>query len=376
MAPGALERGRRLVWALGAEVYVPTAHPPQLEAARPAVVPAPDLRGGAGVPYERRDLAARATTGDPIRAIGRARCFAGAVEGGGNRAVPLRVEPLHAQGNVLVCAERAAGAGEMRVGEEEPEPGVREVLLGAGASPAPTAQRGPPAARPIGALRQPATRRGRAEQATVFLPAHRQLQPDAFVAAQERQVAVRRRRSDDLEASLLLEAAERRDQVPVDRPEQRLQAIEARPPEFHERQQGGVAARRQRRRSLVARGQALGEERVHLARERGARQLVREHRRESDRHGRRRAFGGELREPLQQRERGVERGFTQPVAAVRPAAMIEDVREVTVEREYEVHHRTASARRYSARYCSPERSQPNGCAIAARTSLRHAVRSA
>src|SRR3989449_6130821 len=46
-------------------------------------------------------------------------------------------------------------------------------------------------------------------------------------------------------------------------------------------QQGGVAARRQRRRSLVARGQPLREERVHLARERGARQLVREHRRES-----------------------------------------------------------------------------------------------
>src|SRR2546422_2942705 len=40
-------------------------------------------------------------------------------------------------------------------------------------------------------------------------------------------------------------------------------------------QQGGVAARRQRRRSLVARGQPLREERVHLARERGARQLVR-----------------------------------------------------------------------------------------------------
>src|SRR5213594_64755 len=93
MAPGALDRGRRLVGALGAEVYAPAAHPPQLEAARPAdlvelevrfvarvaVVPAPDLRGGAGVPHERRDLAARATTGDPISAIGRARCFAGAV---------------------------------------------------------------------------------------------------------------------------------------------------------------------------------------------------------------------------------------------------------------------------------------------------------
>src|SRR5207245_9394836 len=100
MAPGALERGRRLVGALGAEVHAPTAHPPQLEAARPAdlvelevgfvarvaVVPAPDLRGGAGVPYERRDLAARATTRAPIGAIGRARCFAGAVEGGGESA--------------------------------------------------------------------------------------------------------------------------------------------------------------------------------------------------------------------------------------------------------------------------------------------------
>src|SRR2546426_10782001 len=119
MAPGALERGRRLVWALGAEVYVPTAHPPQLEAARPAdlvelevrfvariaVVPAPDLRGGAGVPHERRDLAARATTGDPMSAIGRARCFAGAVEGGGKRVVPLRVETGPAPGKGRACRE-------------------------------------------------------------------------------------------------------------------------------------------------------------------------------------------------------------------------------------------------------------------------------
>src|SRR5207247_7863666 len=135
----------------------PAAHPPQLEAARPAdlvelevrfvarvaMVPAPDLRGGAGVPYERRDLAARATTGHPIRAIGRARCFAGAVEGGGNRVVPLRVEQHHAQGNLLVCAERAAGVGGIRTGEKEPETGLREGLLGATATPTPTDQRDP-----------------------------------------------------------------------------------------------------------------------------------------------------------------------------------------------------------------------------------------
>src|SRR2546430_14929757 len=127
-------------------------------------------------------------------------------------------------------------------------------------------------------------------------------------------------------------------------------------------------------RGIVVSWQLLLQERVTLAQQRGASKLVLVLRRESDRHGRRRAFGGELGEPLQQREIRVERGLTQPVAAVRPAAMIEDVREGTVEREYEVHHRSARARRYSARYCSPERSQPNCCAMAARTSFRHALR--
>src|SRR5881296_1487229 len=164
MAPGALERGPRVVGALGAEVYVSAAHPPQLEAARPAdlveleirfvarvaVVPAPDLRRGAGVAHERRDRAARATARDPVGAIRRPRHLASPVRG--RRVVPLRVEPLHAQGDILVRAERAAGAGEMSVGEEEPEPGVREVLFGAGANPPPPPppppQARPPAPRP------------------------------------------------------------------------------------------------------------------------------------------------------------------------------------------------------------------------------------
>src|SRR5207244_9916705 len=103
VTPGALERGRGLVGALGAEVHVPAAHAPQLEAARPtdlvelevpfvtraAVVPTPDLRGRAGVPHERRDGVARATARDAVRAVRRARRFGGAVEG--SRVVPLRV---------------------------------------------------------------------------------------------------------------------------------------------------------------------------------------------------------------------------------------------------------------------------------------------
>ena len=61
----------------------------------------------------------------------------------------------------------------------------------------------------------------------------------------------------------------------------------------------------------------------------------------------------EAAENLQQREIGVERRLADPVAPVRPAPMVQDVGQVTVQREYEVRlagtHRTpdewASARR-------------------------------
>ena len=210
----------------------------------------------------------------------------------------------------------------------------------------------------------------------MLLAAHHKLQSDAFVAGEERQVAVRGRRSDDLEAAPLLEAPEGGDQVRVDRPEQRLQAVEPRLPERDQRHDARLAGRGQLRRGLVAGGKALGEEGVHLAREGRARQLVRQHRRESDCHRRRGSLGGELLEPLQEREIRVQRGLAQPVAAVRPAPVIQDVGEMTMEGEDEVHHSSASARRYRARYCSAERSQPNCRLIASRTSFRHAGRSA
>ena len=294
--------------------------------------------------------------------------------------MPFRVEPLRAQGDLAVRAERAARVREMSVGEEIAKPRVRQVLLDAAAhifSP-------PLAARAIGALRQPAAHRRDSEQAPVLLLAHGELQPDAFVPTEERQVAVRRRGSDDLETTLLLQAAKGGDEICVDSPEQRLQATEPRPPEVHERHERRLAGGPERRRCFVAGGQALGEERLHFAGEGGTRQLVREHRREADRQGGRGPLGGQLLEPLQEREIRVQRRLAQPVAAVGPAAVIEDVRQVTVEREDELHRvpgqvdadRTASARRYRAKYSSPERCQPNCWAIAPRTSFRHAVRSA
>ena len=86
-----------------------------------------------------------------------------------------------------------------------------------------------------------------------------------------------------------------------------------------------------------------------------ARELVREHRREADRHRRARVVGGgrELLQLLEQGEVAIERRFAQPVAAVRPPPVIQHVRQMAVQREDEIHRsrgqpageRAASARR-------------------------------
>src|SRR2546422_866743 len=87
MSPRPLVRDRRLVRAFPAQVYVRAADAPQLEAPRPAdlvelevplvarvaLVPAPDLHGGAGVAHQRRDGRPHAATGDPVRPVWRAR---------------------------------------------------------------------------------------------------------------------------------------------------------------------------------------------------------------------------------------------------------------------------------------------------------------
>src|SRR2546430_1162223 len=71
-------------------------------------------------------------------------------------------------------------------------------------------------ARPMGALRAPAAHGIAAEQARVLVPPHDELQPDALVAGEQREITVRRRRADDLEPARVLEAAERRHQVVVE----------------------------------------------------------------------------------------------------------------------------------------------------------------
>src|SRR2546422_1362911 len=131
-------------------------------------------------------------------------------------------------------------------------------------------------------LRQPASHRGDAEQAPVLLLAHRELQPNAFVPTEQRQVAVRGGGADDLEATLLLEAAEGGDEISVDSPEQLPQTGEPRPPVGYEWHERPIAGRLQRRGRFVAGGQPLRDERLQVAGEGGALKLVRQHRRESE----------------------------------------------------------------------------------------------
>src|SRR5260221_12879361 len=77
----ALEGDAGLVGTLGAQVYVRTAHLPELEAAGPAdlvelevrlvarvpLVPAPDLHRGARIAHQRRDLLAASNAIRPVR---------------------------------------------------------------------------------------------------------------------------------------------------------------------------------------------------------------------------------------------------------------------------------------------------------------------
>ena len=359
-----VERDRGIVRLLVAEIHVRAGHPPELEAAGPAHLVELEVRAVAGVALEAapylhrrprvahvgRHVARAAAVGDAIGLVRRPLRRGRGRGARRRRLVDLRVE----RRRIARQPQRPAGGGEVRVHEEEAKSGVGQVLLDAAAHPAPG--RGGPwrpgAARAVGAFRQPAARRCAAEEPAMLGGADRELEPDALVARQQRQEAVRRGRADDLELPRRFEGAESGHQVAVHRLEQAPQPGEALPPVRHQRQQVRVGRLGERRRRLVTGGEALLEERLHLPDERRTGELVREHGREPDRHGGGRGLVAELSEDLQQRQVGVERRLADPIAAVRPSAVVEDVRQVAVQRQDEVHARSghgavvrASARR-------------------------------
>jgi hypothetical protein len=156
------------------------------------------------------------------------------------------------------------------------------------------------------------------------------------------------RRADQLQPSSRLERAEGGGEVSLDLLEQAPQAEQPGPPEAHQRKQESFAGDRERGGGLVTGGEALSEEGFHLGAERRTGELAGEHGREADRDRRGHPLVAQAPQGLQQRQIAVEHCLTDPVAAVRPAPVVEDVRKMAVKREDEIRrhggaHREAAA---------------------------------
>jgi hypothetical protein len=170
-----------------------------------------------------------------------------------------------------------------------------------------------------------------------------ELEPDALVPREERQKPVGGSRAEDLDPAPRLEIAERAHEIGAGGLEQVPKPREPVTPVAHERQEVRLG-RGDVERGLVAGLEPLGDERLELVNEDRAGELVGEHRREADGDGRRDVLVVERAQRLEQRQVGVERGFAEPVAAVRPAPMVEDPREVAMEHQHEVHLGSGQAR--------------------------------
>ncbi len=255
------------------------------------------------------------------------------------------------RGRIAREAEGPARAREMRVDEEEAEPRVGQVLLDAATHRASGSGRPgrPRAPRPVGAFGEPAALGGATEQPAVLGRADRELEPDALVAREQREEAVRGGAADDLQAARRLERAEGGDQIAVDLVEQPAEPEQAGPPILDQGEQVLLTGLGKRRRRLAAGREPLVEERLHLAHEDRARELVGEHGREADRHRPRRVLRLQPQERFQERQVGVGRGLADPIASVGPPPVVQHVGQVAVQREDEVHRLSGHRARTSAR---------------------------
>src|SRR6185436_9159724 len=106
-------------------------------------------------------------------------------------------------------AERSARCRQMGVDEEELKAGIRQMLIDPSAYSRLWCRRPrlPRSSWPVGAFGQPAAVGRSSEYPAMLGHTHRQLQPDAFVSGEQRQVAVSGRRPDDLQPACGLESA-------------------------------------------------------------------------------------------------------------------------------------------------------------------------
>ena len=162
-----------------------------------AVLAAPDLERRLRVAEERHRAAGAAARRHAVGQVRRAPPGPGHGRGGLARPQAERHE-------VAVEEDGVARGDQVGVGDEILEPLAREHLLQAGPYPpdAPAVapgRRRPLVTRPVGALREPDATRRPAKVAAVRLDGGAELEPDRFVAPEQRQVAVRGRAGDDLD---------------------------------------------------------------------------------------------------------------------------------------------------------------------------------
>ncbi len=239
----------------------------------------------------------------------------------------------------------------MRVHEHPAESSVGHELVGA--TPHRSARRSGPriprAPGTVGAFGQPAAAGRPAKEAFVLVEAHFELQLDALVPRQQRQETVGRRRAHQLDPPRFLQLPERTHYVAVNRAPQRAEPGDPVLPERGYRLQFAVTRRVERARGFGASGEPLVEVILHLRLEDGRRKLVGQDGRHADGHRGGNAIGPEGAEHFQQWQVGIERALGDPVAAVRPAAVVQHVGQVTVQCQDEVHVTQAPAWCASAR---------------------------
>ena len=251
----------------------------------------------------------------------------------------------------------------MRLDEEEPHAARREEVLEA-APLFDVAVRGghPRAGRAVGALGQPDPARGAAEMPRVRREAHVELALDRAVVREEREESVRGGRRDHLERAAVGEPAEGREESAVPRGEVGARLLVEARPELRHGHGRRVALRAERRDVGARRGGPLREVGVEAGAEARVRELLAEDGRHPDRRLERHAA---VEEPLarpQEREVRLGGGFVEPVRAVRPRAVSEDVGDVPVQDEDERGRRSHEGRRfYAARTRVPPFS-PRRCA--------------
>src|SRR5579872_360623 len=174
-------------------------------------VPAPDLERRLRVTHERHGVPGPPPRSHPVGQVGTPVL----------PAVKLSLRPRHgAQPGEIVAVrrQRLSAAYEVDVGEKVREAVPGQQLLDAAApvpdlSAARPDRRGPLVPRTIRALGKPHSRRRAAEVSAVRLDGRAELQVQALVPAEQREVAMRRGRCDELDRAPVREAAEACEQI-------------------------------------------------------------------------------------------------------------------------------------------------------------------